>query len=351
VIARVTVEAVVRRLSRPLATARGVIRLRIALRVSLLGDDGRIGHGEASPLPGFAAGDLAMARRDLASAAEGLPGRSPEEAARWIATEVRDPTAAWALDAARCELAALRADLPLAKWLAADAACAVPTNALLTADDPQALEAEAAAALARGEHTLKLKVGAEEASRDVERARAVRRVAGPGVRLRLDANGAWDEAEARRRLARLAFVTPQWVEQPVPPGDPEALARARHVSPVPVAADEGVRSLEDARRHLALGACDALVLKPAALGVLDVTRRIVAEADAAGVRVVVTSLLDGARSQLAALQLAASLRLSAACGLGGLLEDDDVVFPEAEKGCVVIPPGPGLGSVATEDAW
>ncbi|MEN8160346.1 MAG: o-succinylbenzoate synthase, partial [Myxococcota bacterium] len=184
-IARVVIDAVERRLRRPLVTARGVIRVRTALRVSLLGDDGRIGCGEASPLPGFAAGDLAMARRDLARAAEGLPGRSPEEAARWIVAEVRDPTAAWALDAARCELAALRANLPLARWLAADAAHTVPTNALLTVDDPQALEAEAAAALARGEHTLKLKVGAEEASRDVERARAARRGAGPGVRLRL----------------------------------------------------------------------------------------------------------------------------------------------------------------------
>lgn len=349
-IARVAVEAVTRRLGRPLATGRGVVGLRSALQVSLVGDDGRVGRGEASPLPGFAAGDLAIAHCDLERAARALPGLSCEQAGHWIAAEVIDPTAAWALDAARCELEALRADLPLARWLTADAADAVSSNALLSADDPRGLEAEVGAALARGEHTLKLKLSSKGASSDIERVRAVWRVGGSGIRLRLDANGAWEEAEARRRLAQLASVAPEWVEQPIPPGDPEALARTRRASPVPIAADEGVRSAEEAGLHLALGACDALVLKPAALGVLDVTRRIAAQAAAAGVPVVLTSLLDGARSQLAALHLAAALRLPDACGLGAVLEGDDLAFPEPNRGRLAVPRGAGLGAVATGQA-
>ncbi len=192
----------------------------------------------------------------------------------------------------------------------------VRTAALAFAHRPAELEAEAARLVAAGEHTIKIKIGMGTLADDLALAHAARSAAGPRVALRLDANGAWDEDEARRRIRALAAVQPEFIEQPVAATDPAALARVRRASNVPIAADEAARDAEGARRVLAAEAADVLVLKPAALGSFRVTRELAAEAEACAVDVVLSSLFDGAVSLLAALRLAAELKLPRVQGLG-----------------------------------
>ena len=92
----------------------------------------------------------------------------------------------------------------------------------------------------------------------------VRDAIGPHVALRVDANGAWDVDTAVDTIKRLARYDLELVEQPVASLDD--LARVRRAVDVPVAADECVRSLADARRLRALDAADAIVLKQQPLG-------------------------------------------------------------------------------------
>ena len=66
------------------------------------------------------------------------------------------------------------------------------------------------------------------------------------------------------RSSRLARYDLELVEQPVASLDD--LARVRRAVDVPIAADECVRSLDDARRLRALDAADAIVLKQQPLG-------------------------------------------------------------------------------------
>ena len=82
---------------------------------------------------------------------------------------------------------------------------------------------------------------------------------------------------------------------------------------VPVAADECVRILDDARRLRVLDAADVIVLKQQPLGgvraALDV-------ADAAGVPAVVSSMMETSVGIAAGVALAAALpELPYACGL------------------------------------
>ena len=198
----------------------------------------------------------------------------------------------------------------------------VLVNALILPVNPEEAAAAAAEAVAAGYSTLKVKVGDEE---DVDRVAAVRDAAGDHVRLRVDANGAWDVEEAISRISRLARFDLELVEQPV--ASLKDLAEVRFRVPVPVAADECIRSADDARRLARLEAADVVVLKVQPLGGVLAA---LAVAEAAGVSAIVTSMYETSVGLAAGLALAAALpELSYACGLGTaeLLMADVVAEP------------------------
>jgi O-succinylbenzoate synthase len=143
---------------------------------------------------------------------------------------------------------------------------------------------DAEAAVAAGYACLKVKV-----ARDVELVAAVRDAVGPGIAIRVDANGAWDVDTAVAAIRRLAAYDVEFVEQPVASLDD--LAAVRRQVDTPIAADECVRTVEDARA-------------------LEI-------AEAAGVAPVVTSMMETSVGLAAGLALAAAVPdLPYACGLG-----------------------------------
>ena len=196
----------------------------------------------------------------------------------------------------------------------------VAVNVLVPAVSP-----EEAAALAAGHRWVKVKVGGAELRDDVDRVAAVRMAVGPRTGIRVDANGAWDTETAVAAVGRLAPYDLELVEQPV--ASLEDLARVRRRVQVPVAADECVRGLADARRLRRLGAADAVVLKVQPLGGVRPAMEV---AEAAGAVPIVTSMLETSVGLAAGLALAAALpELPYACGLGtaNLLAADVVAEP------------------------
>jgi L-alanine-DL-glutamate epimerase-like enolase superfamily enzyme len=182
---------------------------------------------------------------------------------------------------------------------------------------------------------------------EVERVAAVREAIGHAVQLRLDANGAWDVDRAIATIGALRGLDLELIEQPVPGHDVEGLARVRHAVGVPIAADEAVTSVAQARRILGAGAADVLVVKPMVLGGLGPARQLIQQAREAGRDVIVTTTVDTGVGVAAALHLAATLpRPTRACGLatGPLLVGDLIGDRLAvEGGTMSISPRPGLG--------
>jgi len=149
---------------------------------------------------------------------------------------------------------------------------------------------------------------------DLRTVAAVRDAIGPGVALRVDANGAWDVDTAVDMIATLARFAVELVEQPVASLDD--LARVRRRVAVPIAADECVRTVDDARRLRAIGAADAVVLKVQPLGGVRAALDVASEA---GVPAIVSSMMETSVGIAAGLALAAALpELSYACGLATL---------------------------------
>ena len=298
-------------------------RLRLPLRVPLRTALGEIaertvwlvhigkGWGEAAPLPGY--GGEAPERCELALA-RAVTGSEPE---------ATTPCAYAAVEGARLDHAARGAGRPLAGTTGS-----VACNRLARSDGE-----------ALGGGTVKLK-SCGDAVADAARLRSLR-AREPGLRLRLDANGAWDRAGAHA-FARLAGGIVDYVEQPLPAADLAGCAELRRAG-LRIALDEGIRGQDDLARAIAAGACDVVVLKPNWLGGWAATMALAAMARLAGLEVVLSSALGSAVERAHAAHLALHLGLPGPHGLdtGGLLGRDTGVFTH------VIGPEPGLGFMVT----
>ncbi|MEE2631511.1 MAG: o-succinylbenzoate synthase [Actinomycetota bacterium] len=295
-IAQAGVERRLLRYHSPIVTAHGTLEDRWTVLLTLVDEDGNVGMGEAAPLAGFTS--------DTVEAAESaLRG--------WAADETDDGnppasvTARAAIDSALLDLAARIAGTTVHRLLAPESPDRLAVSALATGGTPAAIATSAAAAVAAGHATVKVKVGTHGIHDDVDRVSAVRSRIGPDVRLRLDANGAWGVGEALRYLDRLAAFDIEFVEEPVAGLDD--LAEVRLSSPIPTAVDESARTVDDVIRAVEMGAADLVVLKPSAIGGPSEAARAAAIVRSAGLDVVVTSLLEGSVGIRAAAHLASAI--------------------------------------------
>ena len=331
----------------PIETARATIEHRAGVVVELVDSAGRRGLGEASPMPEFDEGGaddvlrLIEAHAPAMLRGDALPDdeRGPGSAALQCA-----------LDVALLDLEGQQQDVPLAALLAEEPRATVEANAVIGDGAPARVLEQVRAAWEAGFVTLKLKVGARPADEDVRRVRFIR-MAMPEARLRLDANGGWDEATAADTLRRLEGCELELVEQPVPVGATEELARLSRSAPCLVAADEAVASLDDGRGLLAAGAVGALVLKPMRLGGIRPALALAREAAGHGVACVVTTTFDSGIGIAAALHLAAAVPAvdalpDPAHGLATadhLAADIVVEPPRPSDGSMTLTRRPGLG--------
>ncbi|MFC8454633.1 dipeptide epimerase [Kitasatospora sp. NPDC057223] len=233
------------RLAEPLRISRSVTTGRDAVVVTLR-HGGSTGYGEvvSSEYLGLPTElinqQLALVRPrieavtdPLAAAAAGYPGLVPGVRA--------------AIEAALLDLAGKQAGLPVHRLLGTPHAPAAGTARTIGITGPAAAGAAAARLAAAGFTLLKIKAGSADPAEDLARVEAVRAGA-PGARLLLDPNGAWTSRQARALIPRFADLGVEAVEQPIAPGDPDALADLAQVSPLPVIADEDAAGLRDAVR-------------------------------------------------------------------------------------------------------
>ena len=354
----------------PFVTGGVSVRFRSGFLVSITAG-GLTGWGEASPLPGWSRNSLLQTETALRPALEAIGTDAESAVVAVIASLEHAPHARAAVAGAWADLQARQAGTTLAAHLVESTGAGrsrstgagraetsgkgrsgpapyeeVAVNALVTADEPDDVGSEAHEAVEAGFRAVKLKVGRAEPATDVDRVRAARAGLGPEAELRLDANGAWDQATAVEVLGRVQDCNIAYCEEPV--AGIEAIAAVGRRSRIPVAVDESIRTESDAVRALELGV-STLIVKPQALGGPDVALAIAARTREAQASVVVTSFLDSAVGLAHALHVAAAVDAAAShrqvhgLATAELLAEDLAAPPPIASGAMPLPSSSGLG--------
>jgi o-succinylbenzoate synthase len=331
----------------PFQTSAGLVERRDLSLFRITVEDGHVGTGEVTPLPqldGITVSQAASALND--PMVQSLFGMQVEETATLL-PELRErlPRCSFAaLETALLDLEARMLGLKLADLIAPEHDDSILVNAVIAAESADDIAAAGKRVVEGGYETVKLKVGFPN---DVWRVSALRDAVGYGVRIRLDANGAWWGAEAVQKIGDLTEFGIELIEQPVKADDLVGMHNVRETFNVPIVADEGVRTVADVQRHVEEAACDGIAIKLAPTGGLTAAREMAELAAKGGLFTIVTSALDGPVGLATGVHFASTVADNdLAHGLATAELLDPSIVPDwlhAAEGRIRLPDLPGHG--------
>ncbi|TVQ05868.1 MAG: o-succinylbenzoate synthase [Leptolyngbya sp. DLM2.Bin27] len=305
-----------RRFAQPLHTAHGLWGWRAGLLIRLLDRRGRVGYGEVAPIPWFGSETVA-ASLAFCSAQGG----------EWRGGEVPD-----ALPATQFGLESALADLTgeiAGKEPAISAICGLlPAGPSVLGIAPQRL--------AQGHRTLKWKIGVGAITDEIRWLEQLVEDLPRSTQLRLDANGGLSLAQTEQWLAacdRLnnnpQLATVEYLEQPLPPDQLEAMRALGERYKTAIALDESVATVAQLEACWSEGWRGVFVVKPAIAGS---PQRLQAFCQQHQPRLVFSSAFETAIGRRAALAIAARCSPCPAPALGfgtqGWFDDDwDTLTP------------------------
>jgi L-alanine-DL-glutamate epimerase-like enolase superfamily enzyme len=213
-----------------------------------------------------------------------------------------------------------------------------------------------------GIRVLCLKMGDRRGVRqDISNFETVRKAVGDDVMIGIDPNTGWTLADALYAIEALKPLQVGYIEQPIVRRNLTGLAEIRRAANgIPVMADEGVFTIQDAYALAEARAVDAYCIKLYKIGGFTPAKKIAAIAEATGIQ-----LNCGGLAVQCQLEAAASAHFYASTPASQMMGAGEFVFglnatakdplsPESDfrirEGHVDVPRGPGLGITIDEAA-
>lgn len=212
-------------------------------------------------------------------------------------------------------------------------------------DAPEKNAEEARKFAEEGFTELKLKVG-RDIELDTQRVKAVREAVGPAMKIRIDANQNWSVPTAIKAIRRMEKYDLQMVEQPTRYDDVDGMAAVARAVDVPIIADEGCATYEDALRLIDKRACACFLVYPSEAGGILKAKQIVDLANEAGVWCVTGSWAETGIGTLGNMHFVGSSRNFPFANdthlkfMTGDLLREPLVF---NNGKIALPDRPGFG--------
>ena len=326
------------------------------LLVRIETDEGVTGVGESTADIGFFGQTLEQVRAAVEDyLGPQLVDKDPfdREHLMWLIDFRENSVARSGIDLALHDLLGKAAGLPVSVLLGGRHEERVPVAIEIAGGPPEAMARECLAFMDKGVRAFKPKIGGDP-GKDADRLRAIREAVGPDVSIRADANQGYSVKEAIRlcRLAERHEVGLELLEQPVAAWDLQGMASVRRAVDTLIEADESCFSVHDAMQLIRHEAADVLNVKLGKAGGLYNTKKIVALAEAAGLKCVLGTSYGLGIEVAAKAHLFASTQLVTDAveltelGLHrNLLAapwDEQLALPLAD-GCMPVPDGPGFG--------
>ncbi len=321
---------------KPAGTSRGTYVTRKVWYIHLTADEfpGRTGIGECAPLPQLSCDDLPDYPLILASlcAQTAATGKIDVEALRPY------PSILFALETAFRHLQTgsyALWDTPFGRGEAG-----IPINGLIWMGNYRQMLEQIETKMQAGFRCIKLKIGAIDFEQELALLRHIRaHFRAAEVELRVDANGAFDPADALEKLKRLSDFDLHSIEQPIRAGQYEEMARLTAETPLPIALDEeliGWQRVADKGQLLDTIRPQYIILKPSLHGGMSGGEEWIEEARKREIGWWITSALESNIGLNAIAQWCATFDNPLPQGLGtGALFTDNVAMPlEIRKDCL-----------------
>lgn len=312
IIADIRAEALDMPLTEPFAIATGTQQVAHNVLIRLVLGDGTEGLGEAAPFPAVSGETQQSTLEALVQTRALLLGRdarSWRKIGQLLAEVLPDqPAARCGIEMALLDALLRRQDMPLWSFFGGSST-ALETDMTITAGDAQHTARAARAIADRGIETIKVKVGALSPEEDVQRLATIHQAL-PQARLLADANGGYTAAQALAFLQAVASaqIPLLLLEQPLPREDWAGQVEVARRSPIPICADESVRSAADVLHIVRTGAAHVINIKLMKCG-LDEALSMWSIARAAGLQLMIGGMVESI--------LAMTFSAHFAAGLGG----------------------------------
>jgi o-succinylbenzoate synthase len=196
----------------------------------------------------------------------------------------------------------------------------IPINGLIVISDIENMLEQAFHKIQMGFDCIKIKIGAHDFEAECKLLSEIRKkVPHSQVEIRLDVNGAFKVDAALDKIGRLAEYGIHSLEQPIKPGQWQAMADICAKSPVPIALDEeliGIKILAEKEQLLKTINPQFIVLKPTLVGGLKASTEWISLANRLNIAYWVTSALESNIGLNIISQWASTLPLEMHQGLG-----------------------------------
>ncbi|MHC4605468.1 MAG: o-succinylbenzoate synthase [Planctomycetota bacterium] len=341
-------------LVRHFETSFGRVEEKETLIIRVVGE-GISGYGEC---PAAAAPDYSyetvhtawhVIRDFMAPRLRGAQVREPGPIADLFGAVRGHPMAKAGIEMAVNDMLARAQSVPLWKVLKGTRS-EIPTGISLGIQDaPQDLLWRIEEALEKGYQRIKMKI---KPGWDVDVLREVRR-AYPTIQLMVDANAAYtpDDTEHLRKLDEFDLMM---IEQPLDHGDLVDHAELQKKLRTPICLDESIKTYEDARRALDIGACRIINIKQARVGGTFAAKMVHNIARARGIPVWCGGMLETGigRAHNIALATLPNFTLPGDISASERYYREDVIDPPVTvntSGMIRVPEEPGMGYMVDEE--
>jgi O-succinylbenzoate synthase len=271
----------------------------------------RISYGEISPLPGLHEETLDACVKQLAHIQSELTGAYiPKPSGIFGFLDTILPRKNW-LPSVRFGLETALMALYLQNELNHDQPAflaiqqqRIKINLLVTGEHGEIIRM-VKRGLNEGYRAIKIKAGAGKLQEEIDLVRMIRRLSGPDISLRVDANRCWHLAEALSFIRALHDCPLEYIEEPLQ--DPGQLPLLFEKTHIPIAIDETLVQYRPEKLKLAEW-MNTFVVKPAAIGSLTDTLAYIHLAESNKRKIVISDNYQTGIGLTFLVRLAASLK-------------------------------------------
>ena len=277
----------------PFATSKGDITSRSGFIIKLSDENGNSGTGDCSPFPEFGSESLEAAEKKLAQLKSiTLSDLQFSSIKDELINLISFPALKSGLEQALLELSAKYNNQSLMGLFGVSSSKEIFINGVIGFLSLSESIEKAKSLMYSGFGTIKIKTGRNNFDEDLATISEIRNVVGDEIKIRIDSNGKWNLNEAITYLKKLEPLKIEYAEQPV--NTLEEFIQLKKETTIPLAPDESIRSLDDAKRFIENDAADYLILKPMMIGGILTSLDIINQAKQERIKTIITSSFQSA---------------------------------------------------------